>query len=451
MFSIYIKAPRNNPLSKLIYDDINLDDDFKLIEPKLMVEDNSAGSLEFEVPLCNVEINGIDPYHSDMDIFVYKMGYSKEYTIGNSVEIDDIYWAGRIVSVDKGIDNHKVVYCEGVYGFLNDTIQAPQKYTTTSNPGGNTLETYVEFLLNRHNRKVSDNRKIYKGIVNVTYEPTDWVTNYESTMEIIQDIVSTTNGHIRIRRGTYNNTKVWFLDILTDDEVWVVNEDQQLEYGANILDLLQTYDISEICTIIYPLGKRKDNNEDTGLDDYYTIENADITKIPASLRNIISKETDEDGQHYLMSSLGNPNSTDYIGHYETTVNYDDVEDPTELMLLGILSLTLPDSKACEIEASAIDLSYSDRSKKPLEVYDVIQVYAPQHGVSKNDGYKVSKAEIPLDNPFDGTYTIGNIRGRTFTELTTKNTKAFANEIKYLTVKPGVTPGPTPEPGNDNQE
>lgn len=466
MYSVYLKSPREENTSLLIYDDLNDQEGFLLIEPHLTKEDNAAGSLEFEVPLDSIAYPLITPFDKGMDIYVYKQGYKNDF---GEEGTDDVYWAGRVVDVSRGIDNHKVVYCEGVLAFLMDSIQTAYVYKNDEPVDGEEVEEevsevsdedeqgflagYVEFLLNRHNQQVEDNRKIYPGLITVTYPTSKWATNFESTMDIFEDIASSSGGHLRIRRSLRNGESVWVLDILNDDVfdpntmsssdkwkyLWIPNEDQEIEYGVNLTDLNQSQSLSSVITVVYPLGKRKEESTIEGLDEYITIEGADTSQLPET----VTYEVDNDGYPYLRSSF-----SDVVGNIAVSVNYDDVEDPTELMFLGILSLTLPDSISYEVEAAVIDASYRDRSLKPIDLYDIINVIAAPHNLSA--AMKVSKSEISLDNPIDTTFTIGTIKVTTFTDQMSRRTKHLSSEIKYLTVKPYFDPN-VPTDQDDTEE
>lgn len=459
MYSIYLKAPREDPLSVLVYDDTIIDNSYALLDLMLKFDDSAAGSLEFEVPLTNLAYQEFTPFSKDAMVYVYKTGYKNIY--GNE-GTDDTYWCGRIATIDRGIDNHKSVYCEGVLSFLNDTTQTPGIYKTETSDNDDfnhrNLHLYLGYLLNRHNQQVDASKQIWLGETTVVYEPTTWYTNFEQTMTVFEDIANATNGHLRIRRSIRNGHSAWVLDLLNDDiwvlgetdsngivmtlenkwrYLWVPNFDQQLEYGVNLTDLDQSQSIFSVVTAVYALGKRKDTSSIEGIDEYKTIDGCDTSKIPASIRPYISIETDSQGFKYIKSSLA-----DTIGYISSVVNYDDVENATELMLLGILELTLPGSISYEVTAQAVDLSYKDRLLKPIEIYDVIDVISSPHELVS--AMKVSKAEIPLANPIETKFEIGTSKTMTFTELSNRRMKNVNSEIKYLTTKPYVEPEPPEE-------
>ena len=472
MYTVYIKAPREDTTNAiLIYDDLDMNEDVRLIDPKLTKEDNAAGSYEFEVPLCNRGYDEITPYTKDMDVFIYKLGYSNIYGEDGT---DDVYWAGRVVDVNVGIDNHKVVYCEGVLGFLNDSTQTPGKYETKTSDNAAmdtdsskfSLRSYLYLLLDeRHNAQVADNRKIYLGLVTITADPTVWYTNFESTMDVINSIAETTGGHIRIRRSVRHGDSVWVLDLLNDQiwsssmpantkwrYRWVQNTDQKIIFGDNMTDLNKSMTLSNIVTGLFVTGKRKDTSAIEGIDEYIDLNNASSRMIPSAFQYFVTLEEMElpvqgtntdDFTHtstykYLRSSYA-----DDVGLILSVVNYDDVEKESDLVALGCLALTPPDAISYEVEAGAVDASYRNRSLQPIDTYDVIQVYAKPHGL--NEWMKVTKSEIPLDHPIDTVFTIGASSVGTFTSLSNKNYKSLSSGIRYLNAKPYFPP-PEPTPG-----
>ena len=92
-----------------IYNDAFALDNMKVIDPKLTLEDNAAGSLSMILPPSNIGYGTIIRMVSD--ISVHKDG--------------EEIWAGRVLSEDKDFWNNRVLYCEGELAFLNDSTQPP--------------------------------------------------------------------------------------------------------------------------------------------------------------------------------------------------------------------------------------------------------------------------------------------------------------------------------------
>ena len=102
MYSIYAD-------NDVIYTDIYALDDTVITKPKLTMQDNGAGSLEFTMPPTHRHYNDI--YRMKTTITVFKEG--------------EEIWSGRVLEETTDFWNNKKFYCEGELAYLNDTIQPP--------------------------------------------------------------------------------------------------------------------------------------------------------------------------------------------------------------------------------------------------------------------------------------------------------------------------------------
>ena len=80
----------------------------KVLSPKLVLEDNGAGSLSMKLPPMNVGYESI--IRMITDISVQKDG--------------EEIWAGRVLSESKDFWNNRDLYCEGEMAFFNDSSQS---------------------------------------------------------------------------------------------------------------------------------------------------------------------------------------------------------------------------------------------------------------------------------------------------------------------------------------
>ena len=159
----------------------------------------------------------------------------------------------------------------------NDTNQPVATYRNTN------INAFLAILLDAHNAKVSDSRKIYLGIVTVTDYDDDYVyqTNYNSTLEEIKiNLLDRLNGHIRIRYT--DNSTAPYLDYLAE---YPNTSSQEIDFGYNLLDFTKNWDLSDLATVIIPRGKQYDEENEDGQKDYLTV--ADVN----------------DGSIYVYSSL----------------------------------------------------------------------------------------------------------------------------------------------------
>lgn len=229
----------------LIFDTRSPLEDVKLIDPELHLSDSNAGSLEFSIPCTNIGFS--DQYTQPMktEIFVYEDG--------------EEIWSGRILTEDRDFYNRRKLYCEGELAYLNDTCQPQRQYNEL------TLRQFLEAILDIHNSKVDENKAFYVGAITVTEtEPLQYrYTQYQKTMEVINDLVDSYGGHLRIRKVDGRR----YLDWLKD---YPRTCDQRIRFGENLVDFTKSFDFSELATVLVPLGERLDTGERSDVGDLMT-------------------------------------------------------------------------------------------------------------------------------------------------------------------------------------
>lgn len=117
MYKIYIV---DTPYVKdriLIYDDNVYDESLRLSDPKLHLEVNSAGTLEFSITPDNVGYEKIVPMKTQ---FIVVRSDSPEKN--GTRQRNEIIWFGRALTVDTDIYKVKTIHCEGGLSYLNDVI-----------------------------------------------------------------------------------------------------------------------------------------------------------------------------------------------------------------------------------------------------------------------------------------------------------------------------------------
>lgn len=293
-----------------IYNDAFALDNMKLASPKLMLEDNAAGSFVMTVPPSNLGYSTI--IRMVTDIAVHKDG--KEI------------WAGRVLSENEDFYRNRVLTCEGELAFFNDSTQPPAEYA------GGTIREYLEAMIAIHNAKVGDNRKFTIGIVTVVDEdfPT-YYTNYEKTITILNALVAQYGGHLRVRK----EDGIRYLDYLAD---YPDTCSQTIQFGSNLIEHTKGWDMTEFATVIVPLGNRLDKSKIEALDAYLTVESVN------------------DGSLYVQSS----EAVKTYGWIEKTVTWDSVSDPEALLEKAKAYLADLQFDNMELEVSALDLLISTR-------------------------------------------------------------------------------------------
>ena len=375
MYSIYAD-------NLCIYDDMSPLESVKLISPKLTMEDSAAGSLTMTVPITNVGYNVIERMKTDIKVK------------RNGKEI----WAGRVLTEDKDFWNSRKLYCEGELAFFNDTTQPQAEYHNM------TVRGFLKALIDIHNAKAEPNRQFTLGAVTVT-DSNDSLyryTNYEKTIECINEkLIEKLGGHLRVRK----ENGVRYLDYLAD---YPNTNSQVIEFGKNLMDFTKNWDMTEFATVILPLGKQLEESPIEALEAYTTVESVNS------------------GSKYVQSTT----AISSYGWIEKVVRWEDVSTPSILLSKAQKYLSSIQFDNMTIEIKALDMSYFNVNYENIKLLDRVKVISRPHGMNRY--FPVKKLEIPLDNPDDTLFTLGdNVR----TSLTSANNKVNNDILKKIDEMP----------------
>jgi len=372
MYSIYADGV-------CIYSDVFALESMKVLSPKLVLEDNGAGSLSMKLPPMNVGYESI--IRMITDIPVQKDG--------------EEIWAGRVLSESKDFWNNRDLYCEGEMAFFNDSSQPPAEYR------GLSVRAYLERLIAVHNSKVAANRQFSLGAVTVVDKNFPiYYTNYEKTMEILNTLVEQYGGHLRVRKVN----GVRYLDYLAE---YPDTCSQVIQFGSNLIDFTRKWDSTEFATVIVPLGNRLEDSPIEALDAYLTVESVNR------------------GSMYVQSN----EAVAAYGWIEKTVTWDDVSDPAVLLEKAKTYLTDIQFDNLELELSALDLHYLDVKTEAVKLLDEIRVISRPHGLDRM--FPVKKLDIPLDNPEQTQFTLGDAVKTSLTSVNNQTSAAILQKIEAL--------------------
>lgn len=372
MYSIYADGV-------CIYSDVFALESMKVLSPKLVLEDNGAGSLSMKLPPMNVGYESI--IRMITDISVQKDG--------------EEIWAGRVLSESKDFWNNRDLYCEGEMAFFNDSSQPPAEYR------GLSVRAYLERLIAVHNSKVAANRQFSLGAVTVVDKNFPiYYTNYEKTMEILNTLVEQYGGHLRVRKVN----GVRYLDYLAE---YPDTCSQVIQFGSNLIDFTRKWDSTEFATVIVPLGNRLEDSPIEALDAYLTVESVNR------------------GSMYVQSN----EAVAAYGWIEKTVTWDDVSDPAVLLEKAKTYLTDIQFDNLELELSALDLHYLDVKTEAVKPLDEIRVISRPHGLDRM--FPVKKLDIPLDNPEQTQFTLGDAVKTSLTSVNNQTSAAILQKIEAL--------------------
>lgn len=245
-----------------IFDDTTEDIRVKLIEPTLTMEDSSAGSLEFTLPIQN-QGYGNKPNGQPV-IELMRTRFHVFRTIqNNGTYVTEEIWEGRAITEEFDFYNNRRIYCEGELAYLNDTTQPQAQYFGNA---GAILDVsgFLRTIIENHNKKVTSDKQFTVGAVTVHQESIGAYryTDYGTTLEAVNKLVEDVGGHLRVRK--YNGVRYldWYAEFGQ-----TATANQVIEFGKNLLDVAKTKDMTTLCTVLLPLGKKTTNGGTTTVGD----------------------------------------------------------------------------------------------------------------------------------------------------------------------------------------
>ena len=230
---------------KEIFASNNIDIHYGIINPVVTLEDSSTNSAQFQIPPDHYFYNEIKRLKTKC--LVYRN--------------DEIIFEGRVISENIDLYNRRDVLFEGALAYLNDTRQPQREYSYFT-----VIDIFNSILAVHNDKMVNDqDRVILPGVVSVEvdFPRTDnyWYTQYESTLEAVQNLAQACEAHIRVRTVNENGTIKRYLDMFKN--ITEVSK-QKIIFGSNLEDFTRNYDMGELATVLLPLGKHKERDNDVG-------------------------------------------------------------------------------------------------------------------------------------------------------------------------------------------
>jgi len=349
------------------------DEDLILENPQLDLELNKIGNLSFSIYPTHPHFERIQKLSSKMTVL-------KDNTV---------IFMGRVISDEQGLYNNKKVNCEGVLGYLNDSIVRPFSFSGTPSQ-------FFTNLFNDHNLQVTEEQQLKVGIITVT-DSNDYISrssiDYKSTWDVLNDaLISKLGGYLRVRYET-DGVYVDYLEDFDDTST------QDIEFGKNLIDVLVKNDAADVCTAVIPLGAE--------------IEKEDGTTEKLTIKSV------NNGLDYLINQEAYEKYGFIVAPVENTT-WDDVTVPSNLLRKGTEFLN---NQAVmlksTIELSSADLSLVDKDIESFWIYQYIRFISSMNGIKER--YLLNKISIPISIPEMMKITLGKeITSLTGIEMSNKN-------------------------------
>lgn len=369
MYTIYADG-------KVMYAPNLVNEGYGVLSPKLTVELNKAGSLEYILPPNNIMYDNL----------------KKLKTIITAYQDKDEIFRGRILHDDSDFYRRKKVYCEGELSFLLDSQQRPYTFQ------GDIPKLFRKYI-EGHNARVDPEKQFEVGIVTVT-DSNNYINrenkNYGTTLgEINEKLVNTHGGYIRTRLS--GNKR--YIDLV--EEYGSINP-QVIEFGENLLDISEYITAENVFTVLIPLGsEQQDDNGDS-------IGKLDITSVNG-------------GKDYIEDET----AIALFGRIEKVQEWQNVNTASILLKKGKEFLKSGIEMAVTLTVKAIDLHLLGVETTRIRLGDRLRVLSAPHKLDKY--FLCTKIVYDLVNPDKTEFTLG-VAFSSITEKQVNSSKTVQNTI-----------------------
>ena len=223
---------------KLMHSSVVPENEYKVIDPVLDLQDSAAGSLEFSLPPFNCMYGKCQMMMSTIRVE------------RNGKEI----WEGRPVSFKEDIWLNHAITCEGELAYLNDIYQEQNKLENK------TLQQILEYVIASYNARAASNRQFTLGWIEdekYTSDLLDITIPFQTTLETINSLCKTYGLHVYMR-NTWDENGVKTRRICFKGTDLGQNPSQVIEFGTNLTDYAKSYNFAELVTAVLPLGAKSD-------------------------------------------------------------------------------------------------------------------------------------------------------------------------------------------------
>lgn len=344
-------------------------DEYTLEAPTMTLEANKFGTLQFTIYPDHPNYSNISKITSVLS--VYKDGA--------------LYRQFRPTYSKRAFRNGITHKCESVLARLNDFQFRPFDYISPENVT-NTIEDFVETVLDSYNARVDSSLQILKGNILVT-DPNNYVhyssIDYLGHWDVLKTRLVDTHGGYFMER--YSGGHV-YLDYLREEDL--PTSTQAIRFGENLTDLFIETDSANTFSVLVPTGA------DIEVADEYGETHTERLTI----------KTVNGGLDYIESAAG----IALYGRRETTQRWQDVTVPQNLLTKAQEYLQTIAVKFKEtVSLDALDLHNADSSIVSYNWMDKIPVQSAVHDL--NETYILQRITLPLSNPLSGQIQLGETR------------------------------------------
>lgn len=347
----------------------------KLADAKISREVNKADSFTATMYAKNPGFYALKPFATKITVVNIRTGETQ--------------FEGRVINISPEMDSDgtvtKIVTCEGLLGYLNDSLQnfVEEKHYDT-------LTGFVNTLLNLHNSKVEDYKKIYAGNITLqTFETSSGVTKQidrANTWENLQKkLLDSFDGEMRVRRGSDGKLYLDYAVSLGE------TRSTRIQLGYNMQDASREVDFNSAVTRLYVYGAKLTE----------TVEDENGQEVEQETEERLTIASVNNGKEYLDDAVG----IEEYGIIEGYVEFDDVTQVQNLLTKGQQYLGQLTALPVSHSMTALDLSYLGLDYDDFALYDSYPCYNPL--IDLDETLEIVGQTIDINEPPNSSIDLGD--------------------------------------------
>lgn len=299
-----------------------------------------------------------------------------------------LYWNStllykfRIIKIHRNFYNTLTIQCEGLLGYLNDSIVRPYTfneshwlYPISTGTHNCTPVEFLRELIALHNIQVTASQQFEfvdetnGAFDNITFtaSQTSYVKSWD---EINSKVLKNIGGYVQLRFSGESNQFV-FKAALTESNA------QTVRFAQNLKDLELETSSQKFATAIFPTSTYTDENNQRQTIEIYNVNG---------------------GFGYVQ----NADAVARYGRIIEYVQYEGIPSAVKLKELAQRDLNAYINRGKPIKASATDMSALDSSVPPLEVDKKTRIISAVNGVDIMP--VLNSFDVDLLDPRSSTYT-----------------------------------------------
>lgn len=315
---------------------------YEILNPKLSLEVNKAGSLKFDVPVTSEMYNSIN-----------KLKTTVEARQGN-----EVLFRGRLLNTKRSINNTRSLYCEGFLSWMVDISFQPYTFNGQA-------RDLLKQLISRYNSRASENRQVSYKYSDISAKITVERKDYSTAWKEMKDVLIDGSGGYIVPYLTSEETGIQWLS------TYGSSTSQVIQFGQNMLDFEEYIDASEVFTAVRPLGKEINGS-----------------RIHLS------------GDGFVV----NDTAVNMFGRIERVVIFDEITTESALREAAETYLRVGLQAAMSITIKAVDLHLLDVDVERIRLGDSVRVVSVPHEIDAF--FLCTKIDIDIAHPQNTVYTFG---------------------------------------------